>query len=79
MDDSQAPGFVFIPALVALLNRAEQVAARPLTEAEVLRIREAAVVVPLPMAAVAQLVAERGYFDLTADNAWAEWQAFRSA
>lgn len=69
---------IFIPALVALLTRAEQLAERPLTENEVLRIRDKATVVTQPLSTMPTLLKERGYHDIYAPEAWEQWQAYRA-
>ena len=68
---------VFVPALVALLTRAEELATRPLKKEEVLRIRDKATVVTKPLSAMPEFLKHRGYHDLHAQNAWEEWQAYR--
>ena len=68
---------VYIPALVALLTRAETIAERPLTESEVIRIRDSASVVKQPLSAMPKFINQRGYHDIYAPDAWAEWQAYR--
>jgi len=68
---------LFIPSLAALLGQAEQLKGGPLTEEQVLRIRDAAqVVVTLPQAAAA-VEARRGHPDLNAANPWESWQDVR--
>lgn len=68
---------VFIPALVALLTRAEELAKRPLKKEEVLRIRDKATVVSQPLSSMPDFLKQRGYHDLYAPEAWEEWQAYR--
>ncbi|KAF0813540.1 hypothetical protein IGB42_01891 [Andreprevotia sp. IGB-42] len=68
---------VFIPALVALLARAEALKGDALTEQEVLVIRDAAHCMTLPASALAVLEESRGYADIDAGDCWAEWQAVR--
>lgn len=69
---------VFIPALSALLLRAEQIKAAPLTEAEVLRIRDGRVCMMIAESHAQQLAKSRGYCDIDPANCWHEWQAVRS-
>ncbi len=69
---------VFVPALVALLLNAENTKGRPLTEAEVLEIRDNAACVALPVAVALSMENQRGYRDLVAENCWEQWQRFRS-
>jgi SAM-dependent methyltransferase len=68
---------VFIPALAPLLLRAEQLKGSPLTEAEVLRIRDKATCVSMTREQARKIEEERGYADLDPEEAWAEWQQFR--
>ena len=68
---------VFIPALAPLLLRAEQLKGQPLTEAEVLRIRDHAICATVSREAAARLEEERGYRDIDPENCWAEWQELR--
>jgi len=68
---------VFIPALVAILVRAEKLAERPLTKNEVLKIRDTATVISQPLSSMPEFLAKRGYHDLYAPEAWEEWQLYR--
>lgn len=70
---------VFIPALVTLLYHAEFTLGTPLTEAQVLAIRDNANCVVLPSSAAAKVEQERGYPDIVAEQCWPEWQAAREA
>ncbi len=67
----------FIPPLIALLQMREKSKGLPLTEQEVLEIRDKAVVIALPVAEAAKMDAARGYKDLDAENCWEEWQRAR--
>lgn len=68
---------VFIPALAPLLVRAEKLKGAPLSEAEVLRIRDDAACVVVPPAQKEALEQKRGYRDLDPENCWAEWGELR--
>ncbi len=68
---------VFVPALVALLTRAEEIAERPLHKEEVLRIRDTATVVEYPLAATPSFLKQRGYHDLYEPECWEEWQLYQ--
>jgi hypothetical protein len=68
---------VFIPALAPLLVRAEDAKGSPLTEAEVLRIRDNAICVAMPVDVAAAVEAKRGYRDLNPKDCWVEWQRLR--
>lgn len=77
MADDQPLVPIFMPALAPLMIEAEEIKGSPLTEAEVLRIRDEALSVMTPRD-VARAVAEsRGYEDLDPENCWADWQALR--
>ncbi|MBD8879902.1 hypothetical protein IHE49_05365 [Rhodanobacter sp. 7MK24] len=68
---------VFIPALVALLYKAEQTKGAPLTEDQVIAIRDHANCVALPYSMAISGEKTRGYPDIVAENCWAEWQSAR--
>ncbi len=68
---------VFVPALVAVLLNAETTKGTPLTEAEVLEIRDNAACMALPVAVALNMENERGYRDLVAEDCWAQWQQYR--
>jgi hypothetical protein len=68
---------VFNPPLLALLYKAEQTMGVPLTEAQVLAVRDHATYVVLPYSVAAAGEKARGYPDIVAENCWAEWQAVR--
>ncbi|MEM1195587.1 MAG: hypothetical protein AAGH57_05740 [Pseudomonadota bacterium] len=68
-----------IPPLIDVLlikerEKMEEVGA-PLTETEVLTIRDNVVCMALPRSVHVQLIQGRGYCDIDPDNVWAEWQA----
>lgn len=66
-----------VPSLVATLLRAERDKGGPLTESEVLAIRDKCPSVAMPVDVAAKVSAERGYDDIDPENAWEEWQAIR--
>lgn len=68
---------VFVPALVAVLLNAETTKGMPLTEAEVLDIRDNAACIALPVEVALSMENERGYRDLVAEDCWAQWQQYR--
>jgi hypothetical protein len=70
--------FLFMPSLASLLTRAEQLAGRPLTRDEVLKVRDACTGVvsePGPAKAVEE---RRGYVDLDPDDPWPGWLRLRA-
>lgn len=68
---------VFVPPLVALLARAEQLKGQPLTEAEVVRIRDQGTCMTMSVEHARALAERRGYDDLDPERAWEEWQVVR--
>jgi hypothetical protein len=68
---------VFIPALVTILLNVERKTGRPLTEAEVIAIRDKAVCMAMPVSKAAMMEAKRGYPDIVAEAVWPEWQRAR--
>ena len=62
-----------MPSLAALLTRAQQLAGAALTEDQVLRIRDASVVMVVGHDQVRAVEEERGYVDIDAANAWRNW------
>jgi hypothetical protein len=64
---------VFIPPLVTVLAHAEAQKPGPLTEAEVLAIRDRSVCSMLPEEQARALIAQRGP-DIDPDDCWADWQ-----
>lgn len=77
-NDSEDPlCLVFIPALVAILLNVEKTKGAPLTEAEVIAVRDKAVCMAMPVSQAALLEATRGYPDIVAEDAWNEWRRSR--
>lgn len=68
---------VFIPSLVSLLLRHEQDKRSPLTEQEVLSIRDKATVVMVPRSATGPIFERRGYDDVDPERCWEQWQEAR--
>lgn len=68
---------IIIPSLVSILLRSEKNTGSPLTEQEVLDIRDKAPAVALPPETAAYLAETRGYHDIDAENCWEEWQRVR--
>jgi hypothetical protein len=67
--------FLFVPSLAALLDRAEQLKGGPLTEDEVLQIRDAALVTVAPADVVQAVEAERGYAEVDRTDPLRSWEA----
>ena len=69
---------VFIPSLVALLIKAEELKGSSLTRNQVLAIRDNANCVMLPSSAKAEMEEERGYADIDPEDCWQDWLVVRA-
>lgn len=69
---------VFIPPLALLLARAEQLKESPLTESEVVRIRDESVCMMMPRDKFEDMHSERGFRDINPENCWVEWHRLRA-
>ena len=68
----------FVPSLVATLLDREKAKGSPLTEEEVLEIRDKAPVIALPAEGIHELEAKRGYQDIDPEHCWEQWQQTRT-
>ncbi|CAM3527056.1 Addiction module component [Stackebrandtia soli] len=68
----------FSPPLIALLLAAERSKGVPLTEEEVLGVRDDATCIRLPRSLAAAMAEQRGYADLDPERCWEQWQAVRT-
>ena len=68
---------VHVPPLVAVLLTRENAKGAPLTESEVLAVRDGSPCIALPRNEAMELAAGRGYDDIDPENAWEEWKAVR--
>jgi hypothetical protein len=68
-----------IPSVLATLLRAEQEKGTPLTESEVIAIRDICPSIALSEQVAAEVIAKRGYDDVDLENTWESWQAIRPA
>ena len=66
-----------VPALVAVLINAEDKKGEPLTESEVIKIRDGAACIMMPLDVAATMEKSRGYADIDPENVWEQWQEFR--
>lgn len=66
-----------IPSPVATLLNREKAKGAPLTEEEVMAIRDDAPSVALPRDEAAKVDESRGYLDISLENCWVEWQRAR--
>ena len=69
--------YLFIPTLVSTLLRGESLKGAPLTEKEVIAIRDTAAVVMVPQSVAVKVAVERGYDDIDPKLCWPEWQRVR--
>jgi len=68
---------LFVPPLATLLADAARKKGDRLTEAEVTKIRDAAVVMMVKPAEVAPLEAQRGFRDVDPEDCWRDWHRLR--
>ena len=73
-----AQTIVFVPTLGSLLVRAENLKGAPLTEPEVLGIRDNAICMTVSPEQARAIAESRGYEDLDPEHVWAEWQQLRA-
>jgi hypothetical protein len=66
-----------VPALVAVLLNKENEKGSPLTEAEVLEIRDSAACIMMPISVASKMEESRGYTDISPEYAWEHWQQAR--
>jgi hypothetical protein len=68
---------VFMPSLVSVLVRSERDKGSPLTEEEVLAIRDKSAVVMMRRRHAVEMAEKRGYDDIDPTQCWSEWQRVR--
>ena len=68
-----------MPPLVLVLKHREQAKGSPLSEEEVLAIRDAAPSIALPASEARMMAESRGYEDISLEEPWRDWQAVRGA
>ena len=68
---------VFIPALGTMLLSAEDKKGEPLTNDEVIEIRDNAACIMMTVADATKMAGSRGYDDLDPENCWYDWQMLR--
>jgi hypothetical protein len=69
---------VFVPSLAAILANAEKKKGAPLTESEVVNIRDTSTVMMVRRAVADEMAKGRGFQDLNSEKVWAEWQVLRT-
>ena len=77
MSDSEKLVNYPMPSLVATLLNREQAKGSPLTEAEVIEIRDSCPSVLVPIDVVEKIDAGRGYKDIDPEQCWEQWQEAR--
>lgn len=68
-----------VPGSLATLLAAEREKGAPLTEGEVLQIRDQAPFIAMPARAYRAVTKARGYDDIDPENVWDEWQLARKS
>lgn len=66
-----------MPSLLATLINREKAKGSPLTEAEVIQIRDNCPSVAVPIEVVPAIEEARGYRDIDPERCWEEWQKAR--
>jgi hypothetical protein len=77
MGDSEKPVVYPMPSLLAMLLHRERAKGSPLTEEEVIAIRDNCLSIEIPADVAEKMDAERGYKDIDPERCWAEWQEAR--
>ena len=65
------------PSLVATLLNREKAKGSPLTEEEVIQIRDSCPAIALTREDARRVDESRGYLDIDPENCWEEWQRVR--
>lgn len=68
---------IAIPALVTVLLDRERAKGSPLTQEEVLSLRDDAECVAVPPDVAAHMAEQRGYDDIRLEKAWEDWLVIR--
>jgi hypothetical protein len=79
MSDAEKLVIYPMPSLVATLLNREQAKGSPLTEAEVIEIRDSCPSVAVPIDVAEKIDAERGYKDIDPERCWEQWQEARKS
>jgi hypothetical protein len=77
MSDDGETILYFIPSLIATLLNREKAKGSPLTEEEVISIRDNSPCVALTPKVATEMDHKRGYPDIDAEYAWPQWQEAR--
>jgi len=70
--------YLFMPSLAAILTATEDKEGRPLTEKEVLSIRDRAPAMVAPHDVIQKMNESRKYQDINPKSVWADWQELRN-
>jgi hypothetical protein len=73
MTDSENLVIFPMPSLLATLISREQAKGSPLTETEVIQIRDGCPSVAVPIDAVSKIEEARGYKDIDPERCWVKW------
>lgn len=68
---------MFIPSLSSILVNKEDAKGLPLTEAEVIKIRDSSVAMMVRRSVYDQMAQSRGSWDIDPENCWYDWQMLR--
>ncbi|MGN8163280.1 hypothetical protein ACTJKZ_11980 [Pantoea sp. 22096] len=68
---------VYIPALIPLLLKKENEKGSPLTEEEVISVRDSATCIEVASDIAFTMAECRGYFDINPEKCWDEWRVLR--
>ena len=77
MDENETLIIYPVPSLVAILVNRERAKGSPLTEEEVVRIRDDCEAIAIPPDVARKMDEERGCLDIDPENCWEEWQRAR--
>jgi hypothetical protein len=78
MSDNDELVITCVPSLVAVLLRREMEKGSPLTEPEVVQMRDGCEAIAMPRDVVAKVAAARGYEEIDPERCWEEWQRVRA-
>ncbi|MBK5568279.1 hypothetical protein AB4Z34_27845 [Ensifer sp. 2YAB10] len=67
-----------VPSLVAVLLNRESGKGSPLTEEEVIQIRDNCEAIAVPVDIACRMDEQRGYRDIDPERCWQEWQRVRA-
>ncbi len=68
---------LFVPPLALVLAQAEKLKCEPLTEPEVMLIRDGCIAMMVPADHLPEMAKTRGFIDVVPENCWADWHRLR--